>query len=78
MSSAGTPKPTPKPAPKPTIPMVKPGGPTHKGKGKKGGGGGGGDLIPVWMDTDTAKFLVRTLTAALEGNTQPKKKKSKK
>jgi hypothetical protein len=73
MSSAGTPKITPGAA----VPKVQPGGPSLKGKGKKGGGGGGGGLIPIWVDTDTAKFLVRALTAALEGDTQPKKKTKK-
>ena len=73
------------------IPKIKPGGAARatkvggaalsdKDKGKKpirialAAGG----LIPVWMDTETAKFLVRALTSALEGNLQPKKKKTKK
>ena len=60
-------------------PKGKPVGSGTSGKGKGGGGKAkAGDLVPVWMDVETAKFLVRTLTSALEGNTQPKKKTGKK
>jgi hypothetical protein len=34
-----------------------------------------GDSVPVWMDVDTAKFLIRSLTAALNQNIVSKKKK---
>jgi hypothetical protein len=33
------------------------------------------DLIPVWMDVRTAQFLVGAITAALEGQNQPKTNK---
>jgi hypothetical protein len=70
------------------IPKIKPGPtspvagtlPKAKGKGKKPAilTLAAGGLVPVWMDVETAKFLVRALTSALEGNTQPKKKPKKK
>jgi hypothetical protein len=71
---ASGPSPTPKPTP--TSPPT--GKAPTKGPGKKPTVGvtlGPGDLVPVWMDVDTAKFLVRALTSALNQNIQPKKKK---
>jgi hypothetical protein len=70
------------------IPKIKPGAPSPAaGKVPKSQGKGkkpilltlaAGELVPVWMDVETAKFLVRALTSALAGNMQPKKKKNKK
>jgi hypothetical protein len=49
--------------------------PTKKpGKGTKGPSLTSADLVPVWLDVDTVKFLIRTLTAALN-QIQPKKGK---
>jgi hypothetical protein len=69
--------------PMPTGPLPSKGRDTSpaKSKDKKGPTGPSltpADLVPVWMDVATAKFLVRTLTAALNQNIQPKKKSGKK
>jgi hypothetical protein len=69
----------PTPTPKPGTPAPKPSA-LAPGQGTPGAGGtttATGNLIPVWMDVDTAKFLVRALTSALNQNIQPKKKKKK-
>jgi hypothetical protein len=66
MSATSGPAPTPK-TPAPT--------PGSKKPATSGTSTASGELIPVWLDVDTAKFLVRALTSALNQNIQPKKKK---
>ncbi len=53
----------PPPTPPPTPPPSPPGGVSPT------------DLIPVWMDETTARFLISAITAALQGQNQPKGKK---